>query len=605
MAGPALFLLALLSSGPFEVVFAPDHPAPIFYTDDPLIVSVTSLESYTGAAEIYAELPTGRTHRSAVSSLRMNAGHARWIVVDDLPLERGPHRFSITFDGDAPVAVGEVTRVDRPADDRVLSVGAVVRDWSVATRHLLSSLPLAALRFDASMPELPAWLSSLPASFRFRVHVRMEGGQMDGRRVEALLKSLGAHVDVWELAAIDSPAAYNRIAVAIRTFDPAAHIAVEATSVEIVGTLFDERAAHTPDAVIVHTDDVSLAEIRSIRRLLQRAGHERVPLLLEPGMPDGADDLAGRVHRAVAGEATTLFVDQDALFQSGRPGSGYAALAAAGGTARPGLTFLGSVPAGPGELYRLPPTAAARWKLIVAFDGTKALPPALSEIETAVDRYGNEVARTKTGSASRGAVWAVTGSDSQPMMARWIAQVREGAHLASANAELMAELPAETAASLMRLRDFTLDDPLRFELFALVRGLPALEERWHRGLAEAHEVVPAIASLARLARTLGALAEEKGEPFLESLDTTLARVSALSEASSEAHPNPPPHSRLAFLRGEVDRLVAEARSWNAVGRRIEAKSVAVLAEWRARSLGAAAVALPDRRAATLSDKEKV
>jgi len=122
---------------------------------------------------------------------------------------------------------------------------------------------------------------------------------------------------------------------------------------------------------------------------------------------------------------------------------------------------------------------------------------------------------------------------------------------------------------------------------------PRLEELWHTGAVSRSVAAPAMATLSRLARALCVIEQEKGEPFVEPLQKTLANCGQFqslyltsSAGASGARERP------EWLMDEVGRLMAQAERLAAEGRPIEAGGVATLAEWRARGLEWAAKAQP-------------
>jgi hypothetical protein len=133
----------------------------------------------------------------------------------------------------------------------------------------------------------------------------------------------------------------------------------------------------------------------------------------------------------------------------------------------------------------------------------------------------------------------------------------------------------------------------RIDFFSLLKLFPRIEELWHTGGARRSVAVPALAGLSRLARALCVLEQERGEPFVEPLQKTLANCGQFqslyltsSAGASETRERPD------WLLERVGQLMAEAEQLAAEGRTVEASSVATLAEWRARALEIAAKAQP-------------
>jgi hypothetical protein len=143
------------------------------------------------------------------------------------------------------------------------------------------------------------------------------------------------------------------------------------------------------------------------------------------------------------------------------------------------------------------------------------------------------------------------------------------------------------AIALRLLADYAYPAPTRLQFFSIVRCLPDIEEAWHRGVIEPRDAVPLLGRLTAVARELAVIEQESGDEFLEPLERTYSNCEALLKAFHSAEEGADAQ-RVGFLRGEVERLLKQARACEAVGRITEAKGVAALAEWRARCLEPAA-----------------
>ena len=167
------------------------------------------------------------------------------------------------------------------------------------------------------------------------------------------------------------------------------------------------------------------------------------------------------------------------------------------------------------------------------------------------------------------------------------------------NSEIMtAQLPATIPELINEIIAEPQGAGSRLRFLDLLRILPRLEEDWHTRKLPCEVAVPAIRSIAKLARTLCLVEEDRGERFLEPLSDTIDRAAELqslyltgSAGSAQAR------KRGDWILGEVRRLIDEAETLNQAGRKIEATAVAALAEWRAHCLLYAAQAEPVRESA--------
>ncbi|MCK5860977.1 MAG: hypothetical protein KAH38_00740, partial [Candidatus Hydrogenedentes bacterium] len=131
----------------------------------------------------------------------------------------------------------------------------------------------------------------------------------------------------------------------------------------------------------------------------------------------------------------------------------------------------------------------------------------------------------------------------------------------------------------------------RLRFLKLLRVLPRLEEDWHLQKLPGEVACPAIMTLAKLARTLCSVEENRGEYFLEPLtDTTVRAAELQSLYLTGSAGTAQTRERGDWILGEVRRLIDESKNLDQAGRKIEGSAVAVLAEWRAHCLTYAAQA---------------
>jgi hypothetical protein len=346
------------------------------------------------------------------------------------------------------------------------------------------------------------------------------------------------------------------------------------------------------------------ATARAVTNAAARAGFERMPLIVDLAADPTAASLDGMLCRLFAeglGLGRTALIPQT-LIETPAGFSGALAALAAVRDQLADAQILGTYP-GTNEnvvwIARLGASAAPdTWALIVTVSNPAANIPSILPGEGAVwdvrDAYGNSLGDFgrpdgRVMVPSGAGTWYVRGHGGTLLRDTLAERVRT---LAAAGLSYAGELAAaapETTGSLETLAKYELPAPTRLQFFALLRGLPAIEESWRRGLVETRDAIPMIRDLAEFAEVLAILEQELEEPLLEPLDKTLDTCAEwLARYQSSADADPRNASRIAFLRTEVFRLAERARAWESAGRRIEAKAVAAIAEWRARSLEAAA-----------------
>jgi hypothetical protein len=151
---------------------------------------------------------------------------------------------------------------------------------------------------------------------------------------------------------------------------------------------------------------------------------------------------------------------------------------------------------------------------------------------------------------------------------------------------------AKEAVEVVR-RVVAADGGKRADFLNLLQMFPYLETQWHAGPIPRSIAVPALARLARAARSLCVVEHERGEPFVEPLQSTLAACGQYQSRYLTGSAGPDDgHERPDWLLDEVSRLMGEAETLAGEGRSIEASAVGAVAEWRAQALEISAKAEP-------------
>jgi len=347
---------------------------------------------------------------------------------------------------------------------------------------------------------------------------------------------------------------------------------------------------------------VTSADITTVRTVAERCGYEGLPIaavLQDSGTDPGTG--VRILRQALQGfeyGAASVVVARSALFPESF-GPAYVYLGAL--TRRlNGYSFLGLLDAGTG-LTALVFRNQDQWTAAVwSEDGPRE---ARIPVENATDLLLFDAANNAlpAPAVSDGAA-VIPASDAPVYLVGKLgstlvhAAAFSAARSASAfleNEAFKKDLPAEVQDTV---RKFVTPDPgvwARTDFLNLLKAFPLIEELWHTGKLRRAVAVPAIAQLAGLARTLAVIEQEKGEPFVEPMQSTLANCGQFQSLYLTSSSGPSEtRERPDWLMNEVTRLVADAERLAEEGRLIEAGAVAVLAEWRARALQAAAKADP-------------
>jgi len=582
-----------------EVRLAPDQPAPLFFSDEPLVVQVHADGEATVALNIDVDLPDGRRASWKPAALVLGADRTKWLTMDGLPVLRGPHVFHIHTSPDAPPVERRLARIDRPAIKGPASVVLAIAVPSVSSRYAAQCIG-AGIQLPAQMPGLESEVAAFAHPNRGPIYVLITASNgRHTRSVESVVSGLRDRVELWTVNGAISFRESVREGVAVRSIDPAAVWAPRIEDAREVGGLLRGVAAPWPGALVG-----APASAQAISEAAARAGAERMPLLVDFSDDPAVDSPQGMLRRLWAeglGRDRIALIPQGLVETSIGFTGALAALAAAReelGDAQD-LGLLAQAGNNTLRVVQLGPSAAPEtWALTVAVADTASpmstVLPGEGATWEVLDAYGNSLGDfgRPGGSvafpAGQGA-WYVRGHGGTLLRDALAARIRALAQASLADSSELAAAAPEAATALEALATYELPAAARLQFFALLRALPAIEEDWRRGLVETRDAIPMVRDLSAIAELVAALEQELAEPLLEPLDKTLDTCSEwLARYPIAAAGDPRDVHRLAFVRGEVFRLTERARAWDAAGRKTEAKGVAAIAEWRARSLEAAA-----------------
>jgi len=601
MTGVAAYTLAFLLSQSLQVRVAPDQPAPIFFTDEPLVAQFETLEPTAADVDVRVTLPNGERATWSAHDLAVPGGRPMWQAIESLPVARGPHSILIRFATSTGTSELDrsLQRLDRPPTGSLGVVGVHLTDPTDEALYGLRCLPVARVRLDIDVPNLASVVQAIVRDTPGHVYLRVPPGSIGQQRsLGAIAQEIGRSVDLWEIAGADGPARYTAIVNDIRQGDPAARIAARVSAARDAVALLRVEPQFRPVAFVVSPDAVDAVE-----QATERAGVEGISLLIEFNPALGADIDAARLVPRVLAMAQSphheVVLPQRLIEQ----GEGFSNLLAVFASATRLLeqAEIISTPVGTGHnqawvFARRGDVEPAEWTAAVAHidpnEPAAELSSAGVSAWTLMDAYGNVRAAsgeagTEIGPPPGYGLWWVQGTGGSFLLEAHIRRMKAHAKATAPHETALTAIAPDTITALQLLRNYSYPAPTRLQFFNVVRALPAIEEDWHRGIVETRDAIPLSRHLAAIARELATIKQEADEQFLEPFDRTIANCRTFLEQFSTAAIGADAH-RVAFLRAEVVRLLDEARACEAAGRITEAKGIAALAEWRARSLEPAA-----------------
>ncbi|MCX5771034.1 MAG: hypothetical protein NTZ09_12290 [Candidatus Hydrogenedentes bacterium] len=614
------------------VAIAPDQPAPHIYIGDPLILEFRADTDCTVSveAEIRPEFP-GNTILVELGDIRLQANSPHWCTIDSVPDVRGRYFLTTRFkypEG-LPERAGAFCRIDRPGPGSATAAPAcaVVDALTPSQRLALITAGIRAVRVDVTgEADYPKVGAALDAPFQVMVRLRQAGPEV----CEAAARQWHDRVYCWQLDSGGSTDAFSAMAKALRaggTRSPIAAVVPDAPTLEV---MLDAGLGKTIDAVAV--DPAPSGEVVSeVRDAAERAGYERMDIhacIPSPGQDQsGAGPLLARQGLELIASGASLLV-----FDAG-------VVAGDDGTLGPAFAYLDSVThllanasyVGPlhveGGATVHVVRARDRWLAVVWCAASEAphasgeAPHASGEADlasgeadaaipsenaTALELHDARNNPLTCPAPVDGAIVLragpeplfLVGKGGLVLQAAALGEARKEAE-AFCNSEDINKYLAKEAVEVVR-KATAAEGIKRSDFLNLLQVFPYLETQWHAGPVPRTVAVPALARLARLARALCVAEHERGEPFVEPLQSTLAACGQYQSRYLTGSAGPDNgHERPDWLLDEVSRLMDEAESLAGQGRTIEAGAVGALAEWRAQALEISAKAEP------LSAPEKV
>ena len=606
MTAAAALLLIALGAPALEVTLAPDQPVPFVYVDDPLIVQIKSVTDTSVSGHIEFTDDAGDTTRIEVPETTLRANGTLWLPLKGAPIEKGRYDTHVTLDasGEAFTADLVFCRIDRPEDGIRPALCVQVNDPDRLSLLALRGVPVQSLQFDVSQPgAADAAASAADAGFRVSFYADLSALASPDTAMEATAKSLGDRIAGWAVDAGDDVAAFDGAVAAIRRGGSRSPVAVVVGDGSELTPFLKNGAARQIEAAMLRANTApSRDTAEALRRAAEQSGYEGFAVHVAGIGLTGEDarpPLARQVVETITSGVVHCEVDSAPIFRDDTFGEAFVKLSALVRRLN-GTTYLGNLGLD-GSAHAAVFREGSRWTIAAWVEGDPAevtFPVgAATNLETADDcNNGMPAPPVEDGSmritlTAEPRYLAGEGGDVLAIAARASA-LREARAFVKDSA-FRDGLPSDVIDLVKTIADSKTGRTDRLSFFGLLRMFPFLEQQWHDGEITREIAVPAMASIARLVRSLCILEEEASEPFIELLQETLARSGEYqSQYLTSAGGTNDAHERADWLSAEVSRLMAEAKTLADRGREIEAVGVASLAEWRARSLEFAARAEP-------------
>lgn len=599
----SLFAAACMAFDP-QLLVSPDQPLQFSYLDEPLVIAVQSDVSGPAHAKAQVSSPRGKSAQEIdLGDINLRAGEETWLALPTIPPGEGFFSIDLSLDfaGESKTLHGGFARIRRSLGDHALPIVAYGEESDEATLRALRSAPVPALRVDLLGEESVERANALvKQGFKLVPYLDARLTQHPAEVAKRAAEMWCDSVVRWQVAAGASVALIEDVSRAVRETQCPAPVVAVVDDIDTFKSLIENGLGDVVRSVSVEVKENGQWTVAAVQSIAEQAGFEQWDVYAVLPPPErGAEEnnyITKRMFLALAeGFKSVAFHAREVYDQGLTPAfSRLNALSFQLGE----MDYAGALPVDKGVqtvLFK----QGGDWFLAIWNDkGPKDL---LLEVGDAgklkaVDQFNQNI---DLADVSKGALplkvdkqpLYITGRGgslfdqaARPMAKRLASEL-------SKRKELMDVLGPEVGAAVngVVLSEGAVNT--RNNFFVMLRALPDLERRWHAGELPRHLAVSAISHLARLLRQVCVVEQQRGEAFLEPLQDTLARCEEYqayyltSSRGSDDH-----FERGDWLLGEVRRLMNEANSLAAAGRRIEASAVAALAEWRARGLEFAAAA---------------
>lgn len=594
-------LAALTGAPEVAVTIAPDQPAPHIYLGDPLILEFVADRDCTVdvQAEIRPEFP-GETIITQINNVRLKAYSQQWRTVDAAPDIRGRYFLSVRFKNPSgiPDRTGVFCRIDRPGlEPAPLPVCAAAPNTTPAQRLAMRTAGVRALRVDLkNANDFVKVEAALDDSFQVMARLPQAAPAL----CESAARTFHDRVYGWQIDSAGEVEAAAAMAKALRAGGTRSPIALAVPDPETVTAILQAGLGRLIDAVALHPA-AGPEDLLKARDAAERAGYERLEIQAHidapaEDLPNEGPLLARRGIELMAEGASTLVFDAH-LVAGDTLGPAFVYLDAVAHRFA-NATYVGHLPVEPAAAVRVF-RARGRWVAAVWAEAEDVEVPLPAEGAAALDLYDGRNNPLPAPEIEDGALLLKAGVEPLFLTGKG-GPILQQAALARARKEALAFCESENvqkqiAKEAVEVVDkFAGEEPYqRVDFLNLLQVFPYLEREWHAGSLPRRVAVPALAGLSRLARALCVAEQEKGRPFVEPLQGTLATCGQYQSLYLTGSAGPDDaHERPDWLLAEVSRLMAEAEALAKEGRPIEASAVAALALRRSQALDLAATAAP-------------
>ncbi|MCC6143304.1 MAG: LysM peptidoglycan-binding domain-containing protein, partial [Candidatus Hydrogenedentes bacterium] len=596
-------LLAFAALPVVDVQFAPDQPLPLVYVDDPLVVEMRP----DIGADANLELQVQAVQHSKPTEVKardivLRGGNPYWWAAEGAPKERGYYqaRLLISVQGSPMEFTGHYVRIDRPLAEGNPPLYVKIEQLDDSLLMALQASGVKTVRLDASSEKFEAD-AALAYALGFRIVASFPVAAIGNAATwaEELARRLNDHVYRWEIDAGSDIQALKAVAEGILRGGSHGTLAVEvpnATAYEtLMGSAKANGLARVVQEVVLAQEDPSALDIAAVRQATERVGLEHVPVhVLNTAFPEDNGETRGtafiqKVLANLAAGAVETALPPSLIFRDGQLQE---ATVYVSGLAHRLVDFEyeGQIAVSGAEVHLF--RDGGRWLLAAWSDSPREITVRPGEAQDLLltDALNNTIGLPAEADGSvrlplSALPLYLTGRGGSLFAQAGRATAKREAARIAANPLYKGVMPPE----LMELVGLIAKNgdaiPNRINYLNLLRMFPELERRWHSGELPVSAAVPAIASLARLARALAAVEQETGQAFMERLEDMVDRAEdARSLYLTSAPPTTIGRERADWLLDEGRDLMDEAVALHAAGLEVEADAVAALSEWRARAL---------------------
>lgn len=578
----SLLAIPLLLLGEFTLRVSPDREVPLSYTDEPLLLEIRGLEEGAYSISGTLEAATGESNLLSLNTQSFLADQPHYITVPHDESALGEHTLTLTINGEK--AQAQYYRLLRPDPNPASPFRVTFNNWEPSRVESMMEIPLSEARLFADDPQLAEAVQQL-RSYNIPIHlvVHQATAPASDAELELWVNDFGEYVAGWEFEVTENIDDLNRLIRVLRRTKPDAHISLRVESVEqLERYLLSDRRPYL-SRVYVTRESTDQNELYPYRLAAELSGLETVEFSMDSLETNPVQtwkhltqslaplraiqfDVPGSEIRSVADlSRLSVYNTWSKLLSEFRPIGPY--------YIRDDVEcILFRRHQNPGE-WILALTA----KEPVTLDIPKSI--------GTVSYFNGQVFSIDTTPLQQ------VDLDTSPTLLHGLDQNLVATALCNrlsldANLLLAVESYASalSANALETLKTCKPGDSMRNAFFSLLRLLPELERQYQQSELEAHIAIPVIARLAGIARLICALEQESNHAFLEPAETTLRLCNEFLAQYLSNGIVGQRSDRDEQLLGEIRRLMDATTEAEQTNRPIEAAGIAILAEWRARSL---------------------